>query len=177
MSKAISYEQIYDFETPCERLLASVLSDVISDAPDAILTRESMLGDFQKPRPNISVRAMAQLPLSQAHMFLCGTTSIQHIDIMQVAFNIQLATEVKKTVAKTDHPLYRARIRMLMATLQEFQDDDSLDDNQKLMPFHRLCRCWPTGMSSFFDEGKTVEFSTFHYSAEIAVIPGSWPED
>ena len=164
MPQAPSYEPIYDLETPLEEAVAALLVA----AGFSALTRLNSNAEFQQQRPRVTIIARETGPTAQAHFHLVPETHEKHIDMFAMSLSLELVTEPTAT-GNTQHPLYRTRIRRIMAKFgPAFPDID-------LLPYHVVCRCWTGGSDPRFDTENGIEKTTFTYSLDYMIRSDAWP--
>lgn len=182
--KALNYDQIYDLETPLELAVQAYLRETTALA---VFTRLDSLKfssdedtpDFQKVRPRIELFCVVNGPMPPAHFWLMdrgndedgNPRQEQHIDAFRVSIGIQLTTDFDGlALASGIHPNNRARIRLAMARMQSV-------DNEDLMPYHLLARCWPAESGqSIRDRENGLEISTLTYSCDYFIRSDAWFE-
>ena len=162
--QAPSYEPVYDLETSLEEAVAALLVA----AGFSALTRLNSNAEFQQVRPRVAVLARENGPTAQAHFHLVPVTFEQHIDIFSMSLTLELTTEPTAT-GNTQHPLYRSRIRRLMAKFGPAFPDETI------LPYHAVCRCWTAGAEPRFDTANGIEMTTFTYSLDYMIRSDAWP--
>jgi len=163
------YDTLYDFETPIEAAVATLLSGlglttvVSHDAADYAKTRARVEILFKQ---DAATRHQSMVPFT----FPDGVTrNVARYDAWQGTLTLQVvvSTGAAGAPSHADFALYRSRIRQKLAAWWALNDTD-------LLPWYKIADCLDAGATPALRSTDGYWFCTLSYHLEFTIRGEAW---